>query len=245
MEIPEIAQALINNELQTLLKSSEYSLSPQTRVEIYEALGVSNFSYNKIVDETLNSDPLPNLSIGDLSRVQISLTVARKVAMLWGLACQESDLHFKRERDKSEEEIYLHRLKSEPIENIPDIPRAFVPSHILEMAERALAGNIQNYRTLRFEANELWLMYPRPEQVEREFFIKWATQDALYEVIGWKKYNYDEPPAEDALYAFAGIFEGNDFHNRRCRLDKNKEHEFWHWWLSEAIPQSVSKVDVS
>ena len=252
MQIPEFAQALINNELQKLAKSSGYSLQPQARIEIYEALGISSVNDDKILDEARSSNSFPRLSVADLGRAQIALTTARKVALLWDVACQESELFFKqqdwqdRHEDQLQEENYLHRRKSEPIENISvyEVPRAFVPSHILEMSESALAGNIQNYRAFRHEANEWWQIYGHPELMEREFFIKWAVQDALYETIGWIKYNH-EPPAENALYAFAGIFEGKDFDDRRCIMDKKKEHEFWLWWLSEAIPQSVSKVDVS
>jgi hypothetical protein len=71
--------------------------------------------------------------------------------------------------------------------------------------------------------------------MEREFCIKWAAQDALYEALGWTE-NSDEAPAEYALYALAGIFEGEDIRHRRWRLDEDKAHEFWTWWLSEAIP---------
>jgi hypothetical protein len=49
--------------------------------------------------------------------------------------------------------------------------------------------------------------------MEREFFIKWAAQDALYEAVGWIKHN-PEPPAENALSAFAGVFEGEGFDDR-------------------------------
>jgi len=79
--------------------------------------------------------------------------------------------------------------------------------------------------------------------MEREFFIKWAAQEALYMAIGWGKY-IPEPPAEFALYAFAGILEENDFGDRRYILNENKQHEFWAWWLSEAIPQAIAKEGV-
>lgn len=252
MQIPASAQALISKELQQLAKSSEYSLHSQTRIEIYEALGSSNVNDAKTLDEIQNSNSFPRLSVADLVRAYVATATARKVLPLWEVACQESELFFKQEdwqdkyEDQRQEEIYLHRRKSEPIEKISvyEVPRAFVPSHILEMADRALAGNIQDYGAFRREANEWWQIYGRPELMEREFFIKWAAQDALYETIGWIKYNH-EPPAENALYAFAGIFEGKDFHDRRCIMDRNKERDFWFWWLSAAIPQSFSKVDVS
>jgi len=252
MQISDSAQALINKELEQLVKSSEYSLQPQTRITIYEALGYSNVEHDRVLEDARNSNSLPHLSLADLCRAHIALATARKVAPLWDIACQESEVFFKQQdwqdkhEDQHQEEIYLRRRKTEPIENISvyEVPRAFVPSHILEMAESALTGNIQNYDAFQHEANEWWQIYGRPEHMEREYFIKWATQDALYETIGWVTYNH-EPPAENALYAFAGVFEGAGFNDRRCIMDKNKEREFWLWWLSEAIPQSVSKVDVS
>jgi hypothetical protein len=107
------------------------------------------------------------------------------------------------------------------------------------MAELALKSEVHDFAAFRHEANEWWVIYGRPEQMEREFFIKWAAQNALYEAIGWINYNSD-PPAQNALYAFAGIFEGQGADNRTCTLDASKEREFWIWWLTEAIPQAAA-----
>lgn len=180
MQIPDLAQTLIHKDLQQLSKSSEYFLQPQTRIEIYEAFGPSNVNDDKILDETQNANSFPRLSIADRVRAHVALTTTRKVASLWDVACQESELFFKqrdwqdKNEDQRQEETYLHRRESEPIEKISvyEVPRAFVPSHILEMAERALIGNIQDYRAFRYEANEWWQIYGRPEYMEREFFIK-------------------------------------------------------------------------
>jgi hypothetical protein len=243
MQIPEAAQVLINNELRQLAGSTGYSLPAQSRIEIYAALGASNFT-DEVLEEARENHSLPHLSAADRVRAQVALITARKVVPLWEAACRETELFFTQEEwqmmleEQKRENVYLRRRKNEPIEMISvyEVPRAFTLSHILEMAELALAGSgIHDVGAFRREANEWWEIYQRPERMEREFCIKWAAQDALYEAIGWIQHGH-EAPAEDALYAFAGIFEGEDVRHRRWRLDKKKAHDFWVWWLSEAIP---------
>lgn len=112
------------------------------------------------------------------------------------------------------------------------------------MAELALAGRIYDYIAFCHAANEWWQIYPRPEKMEWEFYIKWAAQEALYAALGWLRHD-PEPPAEHASIAFAGTFEGKTFQTRRCIMDKEKQREFWIWWLSEAIPHALSKANVS
>ncbi len=250
MKIPNSAQALIHTELQKLTESNRYTLEPDTRIEIYSALGQSNVNDELIREEVRKNNPLPSLSNADRLRAQIALITARKVEGLWSKACLETETNFSKNRNPAEihreEETYLASKKQKYLEHIPvdDVPRAFIPLHILEMAELAMTGKIHDFGAFRLEANEWWQIYPRPEQMEREFCIKWAAQEALYNAIGWTKYN-PEPPAEYALLAFAGIFEGDNFSNRRCIMDKDKQHEFWLWWLSKAIPQALSKDGLS
>jgi hypothetical protein len=248
MKIPDAAQALINIELRQLAESSKYSLQPQSRVEIYAALGSSSLD-DVILTEARRNNSFPHLSIADRVRAQIALITAKKVLPLWEIACQESEAFFTKQdwqdkyEDQRQEDVYRLKRKNQPIETISvyEVPRTFTPSHILEMAELALTGEIHDYAAFRHEANEWWQIYPRPEQMEREFFIKWAAQDALYEAIGLIKHRPD-PPAENALYAFAGVFESEDFDSRRCTLDENKQNEFCVWWLSEAISLAHEKV---
>ncbi len=249
MQIADSAKALIKNELYQLAKSRKYFLLPQTRIDIYAALGVSNVNDEKVLDEAHSNDSFPHLLVADRIRANIALITARKVALLWENACQESESYFKEQdwqdkhKDQDQEEVYRRRSKNQPIEEISvyEVPRAFIPFHILDMAEIALTGKIQNQRAFLRQANEWWQIYGHPKQMEREFFIKSAAQDALYEAIGWIKYNL-KPPAENALCAFAGIFDGESFEDRNCTFDENKQHEFWVWWLSEAIPQAHEKV---
>jgi hypothetical protein len=239
------AQALINNEIQQLFDFSKFEMEGSKRIEIYTALGNSNSKR-----ATEHKDSRPVLSVADYVRAYIELITAKKVEPLWQSACLETEMRVRDDRELSEihqeEEIYLAQRKQKHIEHISvyDVPRAFIPSHILEMTELALTGKIHDHEAFYRESNELWQIYPRPEQMEREFYIKWAAQEALYAAIGWLRYN-PEPPAEYASLAFAGIFESEDFDNRRCIMDKNKQREFWLWWLSEAIPQAFSKVEVS
>ena len=250
MNIPNSAQALIDTELRKLAESNRYALEPDTRIEIYSALGQSNVNDEPMLDEARKNNPLPSLSRPDRLRAQIALITARKVEGLWSKACLETEANFSENGNPAEihreEETYLASKKQKYLEHISvdDVPRAFTPLHILEMAELALIGKIHDFGAFRLEANEWWQIYPRPEQMEREFYIKWAAQEALYSAIGWTKYN-PEPPAEYALLAFAGVFEGENFDNRRCIMDKDKQHEFWLWWLSKAIPQALSKDGVS
>jgi hypothetical protein len=245
MKISDSVQAIINIELRRLGDFSKPSIEASKRIEIYEALGSSTL---KSVMERKNSPPV--LSVADRIRAHIELITAQKVEPLWQTACSETEKYVRDDRDPSEiqqqEEIYLAQRKQKHIEHISvyDVPRVFTPSHILEMAELALAGKIYDYNAFCHASNEWWQIYPRPEQMEREFYIKWAAQEALYAAIGWLRYD-PEPPAEYASLAFAGTFEGESFNDRRCIMDKNREREFWLWWLSEAIPQAHSKDNVS
>ena len=244
MKISDSVQAIINNEIQQLVDFSKSAVVASKRIEIFEALGSSNLER---VTERQHTPPV--LSVADRIRAHIELITARKVEPLWQIACSETEKNVEDDRDLTEiqqqEQIYLAQRKQKHIEHISvyDVPRVFTPSHILEMAELALAGKIYDYNAFCLESNEWWQIYPRPEQMEREFYIKWAAQEALYAAIGLLRYN-PEPPAEYASLAFAGTFEGEGFHDRRCIMDQNKEREFWLWWLSEAIPQAHSKDNV-
>lgn len=248
--IPDVAQALIEVELKLLTYSARYSVPKDKRVEIYAALGPSSVMDEKMLDEARKKKVLLTLSAADRVRARIALITAIKVEKLWQQACLETDANFSEHQDQAEinqnEVEYLAQRKQKPIEHISvyKVPRAFVPSHILTMTELALTGEINDIAAFRYEANEWWGIYGRPEEMEREFFIKWAAQDALYEAIGWIRHNSD-PPAENALYAFAGVFEGKGFHNRLWTIDEKKQQEFWVWWLTEAIPQAVMQENNS
>ena len=64
---------------------------------------------------------------------------------------------------KRQEQDYLNQRRDKEIEKISvyDVPRAFIPSHILEMAELALRGDVRDYEAFAGEANEWWQIYGR------------------------------------------------------------------------------------
>jgi hypothetical protein len=245
MQVPELVRNLLDAELRQLAISSQHSITPRSRREIYEALGPSSVTDERILDEARENNTLPILSAADRVRARIALSAARKVEGLWSQACLETEANFTERQDPAEiwqeEETYLALRSQKRFEQISvyEVPRKCTPTHILEMAELVLRGEIRDPAALRQEANEWWQIYGRPEEMEREYFIKWAAQDALYQAIGWINYE-SAPPGRNALYAFAGIFEGVGADNRKWTLDESKQREFWIWWLTEAIPQAAA-----
>lgn len=247
MQIPDYAKTLIASELRKLAESSKYFISPRRETEICEALGYISVNNEQRIDEALRNNVIHSLTTTGRVWAQLALITGKKVLPLWELACQESELYFTEQdwqdnyEDQRKEEGYLHKRDTLPIEKISvyDVPRAFIPSHILEMAETALAGNVHDFSSFQHEASKWHGFYGRPEKMEREFCIKLAAQNALYAALGWSRYD-PEPPIENALYAFAGVFEGKGLRKERDSLDENKQHEFWTWWLSEAIPQAFA-----
>jgi hypothetical protein len=240
MLAPNSVQFLVDAELSQLRTGEHGSLTPDARLAIYAALGRSLHSGKR--KQLRGKASLPTLSVADRVRTRLELIVGRKLEVLWPQACRETDANYNESPDaaevRQEEESYLAERQSKPVEHISiySVPRAFIPSHILEMAELVMSGGVQDRAAFRYETNECWQIYGRPERQERECFIKWAAQDALYEAIGWGR--RDHPPAHYAIYAFAGMFEGDGF-DRRCTFDAAKQLEFWTWWLSEAIPQAI------
>lgn len=248
MQIPDYAQILIVTELRKLAESSKYFISPDKEAEICAALGYASVNKRMVVGEASRNNAIHSLTTTSRIWAQLALITAKKVVPLWRIACQETELYFTEQdwqdnyENQRKEEDYLNNRNALPIEKISayDVPRAFIPSHILEMAESALAGNIHDFPSFQHEASEWWEFYGRPEQMEREFCIKWAAQDALYAALGWLRYDPD-PPITNALYAFAGVFKGDGLRKDRESLDENKQHEFWIWWLSRAIPQAFAE----
>lgn len=234
---------IVNAELRRFAASADNSLDPDVRFKLYESFGPSNFNDTALVLARQNRQ-LPALSIGDRARTHASLLIARKVAVNWRLACEETDSNFAEREPQADirrqEDAYRVLRQTRHLEHVSvyDVPRSSVPFHILEMTEAVLNGTVRDSAAFRGEANEWWQIYGRPEQMEREFFIKWAAQDALYEAIGFGR---AEPPAENAQFAFAGIFEGREFDERRMHLDPAKQREFWLAWLSEIISATIAR----
>lgn len=223
---------------------------------------------------------LPNLTTADRVRARIALQAAEKVLPLWEIACAETDYFSKNRRriwpelddllpydhdiediddtedvdeeDLSEEE-YMRQMAERPIWDISvyDAPRAFIPSHILRMAEVGLRRDVDNCAAFAREVNECHELYGRPEYRWREYSIKWAAQEALYTAVRWQKYLdesnqevdigddvamaniHNHGPSGEALLAYACVFEEGDFW-----FDREKRREFWRWWLEEAIPSA-------
>ena len=243
MQIPPIAKELIDLELCRLINAGECMLPAEKRLSIYRALGPSIiFDKRNVQEGEFKRTTAPVMSTADCMRARVALVTGKKVAVLWPQACRETDANLREWQNEEHvcREEYLNEREKTPIERISirTVPREFLPFHILNMAEMALRLAVSNWSAFRIEANECWELYGRPEMMERECFIKCAAQDALYEALGWINFN-PGPPAENAILAFAGIFEGNDFDSRRGWLDEKKQHEFWVWWLSKAIPDAI------
>ena len=164
MQLPDIVQQMIRQELARLAANSDFDLHPQRRREITEALGpVGESGVDTMLgyQDTGDKCRLPNLTTADRVRARIALQAAEKVLPLWKIACAETDYFFKnRQRiwpelddllpynhnteDVDEEELseeeYTRQMVERPIWDISvyDVPRAFIPSHILRMAEVGL-----------------------------------------------------------------------------------------------------------
>lgn len=245
--LPTQVTRAIEAELSALDHTLSYEIPPEKLIRIYELLGATCVQAHKEQRYKNSYRGLPPLTKADRVRAQIALSTARKVMPLWEIACKETDTTFTEqdwkdaEEDQRKEKGYLERLSLETIETFcvyRDIPRRYVPSHLMQMAELALAQTMKDIDIFTAQAGEWWQIYPRPEDCEREFFIKWAVQEALYEALAWRDH-WQQAPAQDAVRAYAGIFSGERFYyTRELEWDYFKRSEFWRWWLTEAIPSA-------
>lgn len=238
MQVPTSLRDLVKFELAKLVDSVDYPLSPESRESLYLACGPSNVKEDLVLIEARHAGSFPLLSEADRVRARLALLSAKKVVGLWRQACSETEANFNEHQNPTEysqfEEAFQTQRREKQIEliSIYDVPRAFLPIHIIELTELFVDGQIKDFSALRKEANECWQLYGESEQMEREYYIKWACQDALYEALGWSKHN-PAPPGEHAVRAFAGVSE-----NHSWRIDVIKRNAFWRWWLSEALPQA-------
>jgi hypothetical protein len=261
--LPEYLQSLIEEGLSQINRSPDYDLPPHLRLEIYRAFGpISIKTYDEMLEQ-VRKKQLRVLAEADLIRTQLAILTANKVIPLWEQACRETNLGFSKADFEAEAhqkeviEIYRNNRKKKSIEEISvyDVPRRFVPKHIMEMTMLALEGKVINQEAFFKEANEWWQIYGHPALAPREFSIKWAVQEALYEAIGYSKFGFrnlhhenyqdqvafpylhDKAPAGFALIAYAGVFDQGSY-----TFDLSRRREFWHWWLSEAIPTALNMV---
>ncbi|MDP9311011.1 MAG: hypothetical protein M3R24_08995 [Chloroflexota bacterium] len=181
---------------------------------------------------------------------------------MWSQACRETETAFAASNsypatDDADDmtmdiSTYFNQRQAVPIEHISvyRVPRAVFAHHVMDMADVALRGSIRDFPAFVQEASECWQMYGRLERMEREFCIKWAAQDYLYEILGWTKYMYRTPyvtatdeeyeavsqldaPAGYALVAYTAVFNGGTWDVNTARI-----REFWQWWLTTAIPEA-------
>lgn len=256
-KLPGEFRDLVDIQVTKLLLDPTYDLSPETRMSIYFALGPSTINSNKDFGQLFEMDSLPILTTADRIRARTAILVAQKVANLWDLACQETNLNYNEmtEYRNSFEEIhqYLNKLNNQKIEDVSvfDVPRTYIPQHILEMAELAMQKKVWNFKTFIKEVNEWWGIYPTAENFLREYLIKWCSQEALYLCVLLHRYmnivDYDysidiaeldhyftshiESPAGLGMLAYSVIIE-----NGKITIDIAKRREFWLWWLLWAIP---------
>lgn len=264
-QLPDPVKRIIDFELIRLAMDANYDLHPRRRLEITEALGSYGESgIDMMVRARIEGSEcrLPELTPADRVRARLAILTAQKVMPLWEIACAETDDNFKHRKENSSiesrideldltEEEYRQKRKVKPIWDILiyDVPRAFIPSHIIDMTELALSGPIEDCAAFAYQVNECWEMYGRPENIWREFSIKWAAQEALYSAVNWQGYRSEFDPDIDmdddivvaniqhdgpgghALLAYASVFNEPEY-----SLDRQKRREFWRWWLAEAIP---------
>jgi hypothetical protein len=135
MQVPELVRTLMDAKLRQLANSSQHSITPRRRMEIYAALGPSSVTNERILDEARESKTLPILSTADRVRARIALQAARKVAGIWPQACLETEANFIEREDPNEVqqqvEAYLAQRSQKRLEHISvyDVPRAFTPAH--------------------------------------------------------------------------------------------------------------------
>jgi hypothetical protein len=257
VKLLDSVQCITAGELQRLTEEPNFDLHPQRRIDLYLSLGPSS---GKITSSSSSLAAPAQPTTADRVRTRLALLTAEKVIPLWEIACRETDANFadhqnlrRLEEERERERNYESQRRTKHIAQISvyDVPRACCPVHILELAELVFQGRFDHLEELTDQAGEWWQIYPRPEDMERECFIKGAAQEALYQALGWTKFSTDLPidaplddvigmanwhpdgPAGKALLANAGIFKREGF-----RFDTNKRREFWRWWLAEAIPQA-------
>ena len=167
MKINEDAPHLIeilNEELRRLGTSHRYTMAKERLVEILAAIGPSNVEDLSLVDAARRSGNLPMMSVADLVRARMAILTARKVEPLWAVACMETDSNVDAETDPDDppppidEDVYRQARMNQSIESISavKVPRSFIPSHILEMAEEAFHRRIVDQSRFIEEAHRWW-----------------------------------------------------------------------------------------
>jgi hypothetical protein len=256
MILSDSLQSIISEEVSLLSKEEEYDLSPQRRLDIYNSIGPYTTSDKNSWFENIGSSTPFIPSRADRVRIRVSMLTAQKVLPLWEAACRETDLNFAKKDSfyhlQRKERKYLKARIRKSIEHVSvhHVPRKFVVNHITEMGNLMFNRQVRDFSAFKEEANEWWQMYPRPERMGREYCVKWACQEYLYETLGWNRFfeeiriytteneeiaahRHTDAPAGHALIAYAGVFDPLN-----PGFDNEKRRDFWRWWLTETIPRA-------
>ncbi len=209
----------------------------------------------------MDAKHLPSLTSADRVRARSAILTAEYVSSFWQEACAETDRLNRQDNGQKntrrDDRDYFLQLGKTSFEVFPVIdfavPRALVPLHILAMAELAMRSKIDDDAGFLRQAGQWWNTYTSPIGDQREFSIKWAAQEALYEALLWEShprdqnadynidaadlneyaYNQTQAPAGFAMLAYSGIFDQD-----HKTVDVEKRREFWLWWLTWAIPMA-------
>jgi hypothetical protein len=257
MTLPDEARRLIGSEVSHLNDDESYDLAPRTRTALFESIGPSTLHAGDDLDETMDSKRLPALTAADRVRARSAMLAAQHVSTLWDRACAETNLLNDLQDDTrdsfADHQGYLLRMQASSFEDfsVYDVPRAYVPIHILVMADLAMRSRVGDHEKFLRQVGEWWQIYPSPRRCHREFSIKWAAQEALYLAVLRQHYLMDpnadynihtedvnhyaycqtQAPAGYAMLAYAGVFDQED-----KIVDPEKRRKFWLFWLTWAIP---------
>jgi hypothetical protein len=252
MVMPAHLRRIIDRESERLIDEPGYDLSPEIRITLFDAIGPSTITNEDDYRRIIASKQTPRLTLADRIRAKAAILSAQRVASLWDYACKETDSHGESRATAdhfSEHAKYLARRRLISIEEIhvQDVPRSYIPQHILEMAERAIVGAINDEERFLAEVNEWWEMYGRPEGHLREWAIKWSAQEALYLAVLCQTYAPREMPHDatdfgeyldvliDAPSGFSMLAYALEFVHGREAINVEKRREFWLWWLTCAL----------
>lgn len=261
---------LIEENLENLKQDDQHNISPAKRWELYRNFGHSRLSLFDTLPETavrklehdyaFQKTEFMNFSLADYALNWLGIITARKVAHLWALSPDLTE---------------LDREECQP------------PDDILAIAEKALAGEVSYEKiedTLQEIAQNLnieicvkyevtcaynaayWALtainsslrflpiillrspnidnLPEREQYDFATYAQKAycvidknPPGRIADYYGWNVNSEDYPENNGYWYRYGELIP--------LEFDLQKRLEFWHWWLTEAIPQSFELAATS